>query len=246
MDLIEALSDGQVFLVYQPVVSLRTGQIEAVEALVRWGHPERGCLAPDSFLPQAQRSRLGGVVTAFVVQEAARQWSQWHEQGLAVSLAVNVPPAELVDDTVPAAIAELARCGLDPRSLTVEVTERWIPDLASIEPALDALQELGVRLSIDDFGTGDSTLMRLHRLSFQEIKIDRMFVEQVQAQGPGRQIIRFATELAHSLGMDVVAEGVERADQVGPLRDLGVDRMQGYHLGRPTRADRLTPRLVRT
>jgi EAL domain-containing protein (putative c-di-GMP-specific phosphodiesterase class I) len=239
MDLIEAIEHGQLYLDYQPVLSLTTGRVEAVEALVRWRHPDRGELAPDAFLPQAQRSRLGPVVTTFVLGAAAQQWFRWREQGLSVCIAVNVPPAELADLSVPTAVADLVSEGFDATSLTVEVTERRIPDLRSLEPALDRLSEQGVRLSIDDFGTGDSTLTRLQRLCFHEIKIDRSFVAQVREQGPGRQIIRFATELAHSLGMEVVAEGVERRDQLVALRDLRVDRVQGFHTGRPGTAEAL-------
>jgi EAL domain-containing protein (putative c-di-GMP-specific phosphodiesterase class I) len=246
MDLIDGVADGQLELDYQPVVSMRTGQIEAVEALVRWRHPARGRLAPDTFLPQAQRSRLGGLVTTYVLGAAVAQWRAWCDQGISVCLAVNVPPDELCDLVVPHAVAELQADGFDPHALTIEVTERRIPDVRSLAPALEHLRDQGVRLSIDDFGTGDSTLTRLHHLRFEEIKIDRSFVDQVAEAGPGRQIVRFATELAHSLGMEVVAEGVERADQLRPLLELDVDRVQGFHVGRPMTAERLTPRLVRS
>jgi EAL domain-containing protein (putative c-di-GMP-specific phosphodiesterase class I) len=246
MDLIDGLADGQLHCVYQPVLGLRSGRIESVEALLRWRHPDRGPLAPDAFLPHAQRSRLGPMVTDFVLRTTTATWRRWREQGIAVCLAVNVPPAELVDGVVPGAVARLAEEGFDPASLTIEITERRIADIAAIGPVLEELRSLGVRLSVDDFGTGDSSLDRLHRLRFEEIKIDRSFVDQVTEPGPGRHIVRFATELGHSLGMDVVAEGVERADQLRPLLDLGVDRVQGYHLGRPMSAHRLTPRLVRS
>jgi EAL domain-containing protein (putative c-di-GMP-specific phosphodiesterase class I) len=246
LDLIDGLADGQLHCVYQPILELGSGRIQAVEALLRWQHPDRGPLAPDTFLPHAQRSKLGPMVTAFVLKTATAEWCRWRDQGIGVCLAVNVPPAELLDDAVPRAVADLAADGFDPESLTLEVTERRIADVSAIGPALERLRSLGVRLSIDDFGTGDSSLARLHRLRFEEIKIDRSFVDQVAEPGPGRQIVRFATELGHSLGMDVVAEGVERADQLRPLLDLGVDRVQGFHTGRPVSAHTLTPRLVRT
>lgn len=246
MDLIDGLAGGQLHCAYQPILGLATGRIEGVEALLRWQHPGRGPLPPDTFLPHAQRSRLGPMVTSFVLRTATDEWCRWRDQRIDVCLAVNVPPAELLDDAVPRAVADLAAGGFDPRALTVEVTERRIADVSAIGPAVEALRSLGVRLSIDDFGTGDSSLERLHRLRFEEIKIDRSFVEQVVEPGAGRQIVRFATELGHSLGMDVVAEGVERADQLRALLDLGVDRVQGYHTGRPMSAHDLTPRLVRT
>jgi EAL domain-containing protein (putative c-di-GMP-specific phosphodiesterase class I) len=246
MDLIDGLAAGQLRCDYQPVLGLRSGRIEAVEALIRWDHPGRGALAPDTFLPHAQRSRLGPVVTDFVLRTATEEWKRWRSQGIGVCLAVNVPPAELVDDAVPRAVARLADGGFDPASLTVEITERRIADIAAIGPALEELRSFGVRLSIDDFGTGDSSLARLHALRFEEIKIDRSFVDQVTTPGSGRQIVRFATELGHSLGMDVVAEGVERAEQLRHLLELGVDRVQGFHTGRPMSPHRLTPRLVRS
>ena len=233
MDLIEGLDRGQLYLDYQPVVDLRCGRVRSVEALIRWQHPERGVLSPDQFLPQAQRSRLGPVITSFVLEAAAAQWKRWQRAGVTLTIAVNVPPLELTDGRVADAVESLMAAGFDAASLTIEVTERRVPDIAFIAPALDRLRELGVRLSFDDFGTGDSTLMRVQELRFHELKIDRSFVAQVHAAGPGRAIVRFATALAHDLGMDVVAEGVEAGDQVVELRGLDVDLVQGYHLGRP-------------
>ena len=233
MDLIEGLDRGQLYLDYQPVVDLRCDRVTSVEALVRWQHPERGALRPDQFLPQAQRSRLGPVITTFVLEAAAAQWKQWRDAGMALTIAVNIPPIELTDGRVPDAVEGLVADGFDATHLTIEVTERRVPDIAFIAPALDRLRELEVRLSVDDFGTGDSTLMRVQELHFHELKIDRSFVAQVRTTGPGRTIVRFATALAHDLGMDVVAEGVEHADQLLELRDLDVDLAQGYHLGRP-------------
>ena len=240
MDLIEGLEQGQLRLDYQPVLDLRTDSIRAVEALLRWDHPERGLLGPDQFLPQAQRSRLGPVITAFVLRTAAEQWKRWRDGGTSLTIAVNVPPMELMDLHVPEAVEELIADGFDATYLTIEVTERRVPDIAFIAPALDRLRALDVRLSVDDFGTGDSTLMRVQELCFHEIKIDRSFVSQVQTAGPGRTIVRFATALAHDLGMDVVAEGVEVEGQLVELRDLDVDLVQGYHLGRPGPAARVS------
>lgn len=233
MDLIDGLGRGQLYLDYQPLVDLRTDRVTGVEALIRWEHPERGVLSPDQFLPQAQRSRLGPVITTFVLEAAAAQWQTWRDAGLVLNIAVNVPPLELVDDKVPAAVEALVAGGFDATHLTIEVTERRVPDIACIAPALHRLRELQVRLSVDDFGTGDSTLMRVQELRFHELKIDRSFVAQVEEPGPGRTIVGFATALAHDLGMDVVAEGVEVAGQLIELRDLDVDLVQGYHLGRP-------------
>ena len=244
MDLVAGIDDGQLYLEYQPLVHLATGRVDAVEALVRWDHPTRGTLGPGQFLPQAQRSRLGSVITAFVLRTAAEQWVRWREAGLLLGIAVNVPPVELVDDAVPRQIDELACEGFDPTCLTIEVTERRIPDVVSIGPVLDALRRRGVRLRVDDFGTGDSSLVRIQELQFHEIKIDRSFVTHLGTPGTGREIVRFATELAHRLGMRVVAEGVEMATQLPLLAALDVDLVQGYHLGRPARAEALSGQLT--
>ena len=233
MDLIEGLGRGQLFLEYQPLVDLRSNRVSGVEALIRWEHPDRGVLRPDQFLPQAQRSRLGPVITTFVLESAAAQWKQWRAAGMTLTIAVNVPPLELCDGRVPDAVEALVAEGFDATQLTIEVTERRVPDIAVIAPALERLRALDVRLSVDDFGTGDSTLMRVQELRFHELKIDRSFVSQVETAGPGRTIVRFATALAHDLGMDVVAEGVEVAGQLLELRGLDVDLVQGYHVGRP-------------
>ena len=237
MDLVDGLDRGQVYLDYQPVVDLRCGRVTSVEALIRWEHPDRGVLSPDQFLPQAQRSRLGPMITTFVLEAAVAQWKRWRDAGMTIAVAVNIPPLELTDGRVPDTVEALVCDGFDATHLTIEVTERRVPDIAVIAPALDRLRELEVRLSVDDFGTGDSTLMRVQELHFHELKIDRSFVAQVERPGPGRTIVRFATALAHDLGMDVVAEGVEAANQLVELRDLDVDLVQGYHLGRPATAE---------
>lgn len=244
MDLVEGIDQGQLYVDYQPVVDLVSGRVHAVEALVRWAHPKRGLLSPESFLPHVQSSRLGPLVTAFVLRVAARQWMAWRDAGVRVRLAVNVPPAELVDGTIPGLLAELVEEGFDPSALTIEVTERWIDALVDLGPALVAMRSQGIGLSIDDFGTGDSTLVRLQDLCFDEIKIDRCFVAGVTNAGTARHIIRFATELAHSLGMHVVAEGVEEPAQLASLRRLDVDLVQGYHLARPGTPEAVTSLLL--
>lgn len=241
--LLDAVEQDQLFVEYQPLVSLASGRVEAVEALVRWNHPDLGILAPDAFLPRADHGRLGAVITTFVLGAAVAQWAAWRQLGVRVGLAVNVGPGELADANLPDEVARLAARGFDTGALTIEVTERRIADLDVLTPSLEALADQGVRLSIDDFGTGDSSLSRLQRVCFHQIKIDRSFTARMLATGPDRQIVRFATELAHSLGMDVVAEGVEDEDILGPLRALDVDLVQGFHVGRPAAPDTLTARL---
>lgn len=244
MDLVAGLDRGEVYLDYQPLLDLTTGRIEAAEALIRWRHPKRGVLAPGSFLPQAQRSRLGPIITTFVLHAAAQQWLDWHADHLHVCVAINVPPVELADLTLACDVESLLESGFDPACLVVEVTERRIDDLRVIAPTLERLRSWGVKLSIDDFGTGESTLLRLQELEFNEIKIDRAFTAGVATTKAGRHIVRFVTELAHQLDMTVVAEGVETEQELEALHDLGVDLLQGYHVGRPGPPANLEGRLA--
>ena len=238
MDLVAGLDRGELYLEYQPLLDVEAGTVESAEALIRWRHPERGVLAPAKFLPQAQRSRLGPLITSFVLRSVVEQWLVWHRLGLDLRVAINVPPIELVDLTLVGELERLVRSGFDPSYLTVEVTERRIADARQIAGALSRLHAAGVRLSIDDFGTGESTLLRLQELEFDEIKIDRAFTANV-ATSTGNCIVGFVTDLAHALGMTVVAEGVENEQESEALLRLGVDLLQGYYVGRPGTPDAL-------
>lgn len=233
MDLVAGLEHGELYLDYQPILDLTTGCVESTEALIRWRHPTRGVLAPAAFLPQAQRSRLGPMITTFVLHTVVEQWFRWRDEGLRMRIAINVPPVELADQKLACELESLLTSGFDPACLVVEVTERRIDDVRVIAPTLERLRALGVRLSIDDFGTGESTLLRLQELEFDEIKIDRAFTAGVSTSRAGRHIVRFVTELSHELGMTVVAEGIETERERQDLTDVGVDLLQGYHVGRP-------------
>jgi EAL domain-containing protein (putative c-di-GMP-specific phosphodiesterase class I) len=184
------------------------------------------------------------MITAFVLQAAADQWLAWRADDRHVSIAVNVPPIELTDLSVACALEVLLENGFDPTCLVIEVTERRIADVRAIEPTLERLRSWGVRLSIDDFGTGESTLLRLQELEFNEIKIDRALTAGIARSRTGSHIVRFVTELAHHLEMTVVAEGVENDYEFDALCGLGVDVLQGYHVGRPGPPAILERRLV--
>jgi EAL domain-containing protein (putative c-di-GMP-specific phosphodiesterase class I) len=176
---------------------------------------------------------MGPIITTFVLRTAAEQWLAWQADHRRVRIAVNVPPIELTDLSVACALEALLERGFDPTCLVVEVTERRIADVRAIAPTLERLRSWGVRLSIDDFGTGESTLLRLQELEFNEIKIDRALTAGIARSRTGSHIVRFVTELAHQLEMTVVAEGVENDHEFDALRGLGVDVLQGYHVGRP-------------
>lgn len=230
-ELLHAIDRSQLFLEYQPLVHLATGQVDSLEALVRWAHPAFGRAEPDRFLDVAE----SGALTSFVLARALADCAAWQRIGLTASVAVNVSPAVLSGDLVPTTIAMLLDAhGLEPHLLTIEVTERRCPhDLASVRRTLVGLSRTGVQLSLDDFGVGDSSLSRLQQIQFDEIKIDRSFVAAIANDPTDRQIVRFTTELAHGLGMRIVAEGVEHVEVIAALSDLGVDLAQGYLLAHP-------------
>jgi EAL domain-containing protein (putative c-di-GMP-specific phosphodiesterase class I) len=236
MDLLEGLEQDALFLAYQPVYEVRTGRPRGVEALLRWRHESRGVLLPGAFLPPDLGTGIGAAITDFVLQEAIAQCSVWRHSGLDITVAVNVWPAGLTDDVVPETVADLLRRYDVPADhLTIEVTEQACNiDPGAVRETFTALARIGVRLSLDDFGLGDSSLSRLQQLHFDELKIDRSFVKNALTEPTDRNIIEFSTQLAHSLGIQVVAEGVESETVLELLADLDVDFAQGFHMQRPT------------
>ena len=229
------IEDGELVLHYQPKVDLGTGRVAGVEALVRWEHPERGLLGPDTFVPLAEQTGLMKSLTAHVLEEALRQTAAWCDAGLLIRMAVNVSARDLHDDTFCNRVREaLDRTGVPASFLELELTERVV--MADPERALEnltALSRLGVRLSLDDFGTGYSSLAYLRRLPVTEIKIDKSFVLRMDVDDEDATIVRSTIDLAHGLGLRVLAEGVETAETWQRLSDLGCDAAQGYFLSRP-------------
>ena len=238
VDLLTAIEDDELVLHYQGIFDAHTTRLVGAEALVRWDHPDLGLLPPGAFLPTDMSGGLGWALTNFVLEEALRQCAQWWRRGQRIGISVNLSPGRLADDVLPDRIASLLRREqLPPSALTVEITEhRCNIDPVGIREALVALARLGVRLSLDDFGTGESSLGRLRHLHFDEIKIDRQFVAGIATQPADRHIVRFTTELAHELGSRVVAEGVETEEALAVLCEAGVDLAQGFLLHRPAPA----------
>jgi diguanylate cyclase (GGDEF)-like protein len=242
----KAIDDHELELHYQPKVSLRGGSIAGVEALVRWRHPTRGLVMPDDFIPLAESSGLVHRLTEYVIDEALAQTSRWYRQGLLVPVAVNIS----VRDLHGLSLAEVVERGLERYSvpaalLQLEITERILMD----EPAraadtIDALGALGVQLSLDDFGTGYSSLVLLKRLPVSEVKIDRSFVRRMVIADDDAAIVRSIVDLAHALGLQCVAEGVETEDTLQRLRTLGCDSAQGWHVGMPMPSEECTAWLV--
>jgi diguanylate cyclase len=248
-----ALRRGQVFLEYQPIVSLTTGEPLAAEALLRWRHPRRGLIPPASFIPLLERSGYGDRLDNFVLEAAAEQARILRDAGTHVPIAVNLRPGAFQDPSLPARLLDLRRrWRLEPAALQIELTERALEDGDRPTRVIRALADWGVPVALDDFGVGYSSLKRLALLPLDTIKIDRSFVEQI-ADSPepqddcerrARLVVKAAAELGHALGLRVTAEGVETIEAWHLLRALGVDAAQGFLISRPVPAGELASRLT--
>jgi EAL domain-containing protein (putative c-di-GMP-specific phosphodiesterase class I) len=246
-DLHRALENDEFFLLYQPLISVETGRIDSVEALVRWQHPQRGLVPPDAFIGAAERSGQIVPLGMRVLEMALAQLREW-ASGLAPSLtvAVNVSARQLVEpDFVAQVQTVLWSAGVDPRQVRLELTESMlVEDGEAAIAALWQLRRLGVRLAIDDFGTGYSSLARIGELPIDEMKIDKSFVDRLGVTPhDSTALVTAAIAMGHGLGLEVVAEGVETQLQATQLAALGCDLLQGYLLGRPQAPDDVTPQL---
>jgi diguanylate cyclase len=246
-DLERGIRAGQLVVHYQPKADLSSGSVTGVEALVRWQHPDRGLLAPDTFVPIAERNGLIRELTLEVVRIALAQQARWRGEGIDLSLAVNLSIANLLDTDLPFEIAELlARQRGRAEGLRFEITESYlVTDPTLIHSNLQRLCDQGIRLALDDFGTGYSSFTHLRRLPIDELKIDRSFIEDLDREPDDAVIVRSTIDLAHSLSLSVVAEGVETEAVWNQLRELGCDQAQGYYLSAPLPAHSLTGWLLR-
>ena len=249
-DLSRAILKGELFNHYQPKVDFATGRWVGVETLVRWMHPELGIVYPDRFIPLAEEHGLIDQLTEHVLfgpKGAVEQARSWQDGGRSLHVAVNVSMENLKDPTFPDTLARRAlRAGVDPSRLTIEVTEsRMVSDA---EAALDILTRLRLKrvgVSIDDFGTGHSSLRQLHDMPFDELKLDRSFVHGAHSDPTLKAILLPCLDMARQLGIRVVAEGVEDADDWRYLRELGCAQAQGYFVARPMVAPSLADWLAR-
>jgi diguanylate cyclase (GGDEF)-like protein len=236
-----ALRSGEIRVHYQPQLDLSTGSIRAVEALARWQHPERGLLAAGEFITAAERSGLVSEISRQVLAASARQWQHWNQQGITLDIAVNLSAVDLLDLTLAGEVATLlAESGMPPEHLVLEITERTLlQDEQQARAVLTQLTASGIRVSIDDYGTGYSSLASLRQLPIQQVKIDRCFVTGIPDDASNDAIVRSTVDLAHALGAVVVAEGVESASELQRLAETACDLAQGYLIGRPLPADEL-------
>ncbi|WP_273281253.1 putative bifunctional diguanylate cyclase/phosphodiesterase [Methylibium petroleiphilum] len=238
-DLVGAMERGELQLHYQPKVDLRTDTIRGVEALMRWRHPQRGMVNPVVFIPVAERFGLINTLGAWVIDEACRQLSAWADEGLHMRVAINLSAHQLMQADLTDRVADaLALHKVEASQLICEITESVaMEDTRVTQRAIDGLLAIGVQLSIDDFGTGYSSLSYLRQLRARQLKIDRSFVRDLAGSSDARAVVDAVIRLAHALGMQVVAEGVEEADQRDLLAEMGCDQLQGFLYARPMAAD---------
>ncbi|HXH64829.1 MAG TPA: EAL domain-containing protein [Mariprofundaceae bacterium] len=246
IELRQAVNRGEFTLHYQPQVDLRDGHLSGIEALLRWQHPEYGLLNPDDFIPVAEQAGLIVPIGRWVLGEACRQFKKWRDQGLvpagtSLNAAVNISSHQFRQGDFIHVLGEvLEQTGIDPQMLELEITESIIMDAG--EHAVDvlrSLKEMGVRLAIDDFGNGFSSLGYLKHFPIDTIKIDKVFIRHLPGDRDDAAIVRAILELAHSLDLKVVAEWVENVEQLHFLRKNGCHYAQGYLLGRPVEAKEL-------
>lgn len=229
-ELNRAITDDELVLAYQPKLDLATGALAGVEALVRWQHPRHGLLGPGAFIPAAERTSVVLPLTLSVLYQALGAHRRWRDaHGLVVPVAVNLAGACVMDETLPAHVASiLHRHGVDPACLTLEITERtMMSDLTAAQDVLHRLRELGVRLSLDDFGAGQTSLGQLRELPLHEMKIDRSIVVGDEA------LLASVVDIAHGFGLTAVGEGVETEALAAALAATGCDQAQGYLYARP-------------
>ncbi|WP_119157139.1 putative bifunctional diguanylate cyclase/phosphodiesterase [Caldimonas tepidiphila] len=237
----EAIERGQLFLHYQPKVDGRSGELKGLEALLRWTHPLQGPIPPDRFIAVAERFGLIVPLGNWVIDEACRQLAAWRADGIRLTVSINLSAhqlrqTELVDQVRSA----LQRHGVDPQQLMCEITESAAMEHGhATHQVIEGLTAIGVRLSIDDFGTGHSSLASLRQLRVRELKIDRMFIRDIAVSQDARAIVDAIVRLAHALGLRVVAEGVETPQQREVLNALGCDEQQGFLFARPMPAAEL-------
>lgn len=245
-ELKDALEAGQLSLYYQPKLNLSLNQIQSVECLIRWIHPEHGFIPPDEFIPLAEQTGAIRHLTKWALAQALQQHAEWRKQGLDIAMAVNISAVDLSDLSLPYTVSSLlSQNNIEPEKLVLEVTESAVmsdPEIAI--NALNMLSRMNIKISIDDFGTGFSSMAQLKKMPVDEIKIDKAFVLELATNGEDQVMVKTLIAMAQNLGLSTVAEGVENAESVELLTTMGCSTAQGFHLSRPLPAQDITPWLL--
>ena len=237
-DLRQAIETQAFEMHYQPIVSFGTGRIAGFEALLRWRHPVRGLVSPAEFIPIAEDTGMIVEIGRFALAESCRQMAAWQTRFGSEAphvMCANISSRQFADGNLVAEIAAILRqTGLAPSKLKLEITETaFISDVPGAKGTVSRAQSMGIEWSLDDFGTGYSSLSYLHQLGVDTVKVDRSFVNLLGTEGPAAEMVGAIVALAHNLGMDIVAEGVETADQFAQLQNLGCQYAQGFYLSKP-------------
>jgi EAL domain-containing protein (putative c-di-GMP-specific phosphodiesterase class I) len=241
-----AIHDGEFRLHFQPKVALDDFAVAGLEALIRWEHPDHGLIFPGDFIPLAEEQNFIIPLGRWVIDAACRHIAQWQADGVpVVPVAINVSAHQLRDDRLPADVmAALERHGVAPGAIEIEITESsLIEDTQLAQRNLEILAAMGVKISLDDYGTGFSGLSRLKQLPINAVKIDRSFIRDIRNDTDDAVIVASTISLAHNLGLIVIAEGVESKDQLLHLKAAGCDQVQGFFLQRPVSATDIEPLL---
>jgi len=236
-----AAAAGELFLMYQPKLDLRSGEITGVEALARWHHPRHGPIEPSQFIPETEKAGLIDWFSEWALTTAVKQWSAWEVEGTHVDMAVNISALNLEHVGFPDLVSHIcANDGVDRDRLTLELTEGASQEETRLMDTITRFRLKGIGISLDDFGTGFGSLVQLRSLPFTELKIDRAFVGDLLRSRDSRVITRGLIDMAHGLGLTVTAEGVEDYATLEALAILGCDKAQGYFIARAMPGDQLS------
>lgn len=241
-ELDEAIRAGEIIAYYQPQIDIKTGRVKCVETLARWPHPERGMISPDIFIGMAERHDLIDALTDTIITQATMQGASWHQQGIDINVAINISMNNLRHLDFPDRLHDIVRnAGMDIKKLVIEITEsQLVKDLGTCLDILTRLRLKGPTLSIDDFGTGYASMEHLKEMPFEELKIDRAFVNGACKDDTARAILESSIFLAKQLNMATVAEGVETSSDWDLVTALGCDVIQGYYIAPPMDVDTFT------
>jgi EAL domain-containing protein (putative c-di-GMP-specific phosphodiesterase class I) len=236
-----AIRSGEIIAYYQPQIDIKSGRVKCVETLARWPHPERGMISPDVFIDLAERHDLIDPLTDTIIMQATRQGANWHKQGADINVAINISMNNLRHLDFPDRLNDMvSNAGMDIKKLVIEITEsQLVKDLGTCLDILTRLRLKGPTLSIDDFGTGYASMEHLKEMPFEELKIDRAFVNGACKDDTARAILESSIFLAKQLEMTTVAEGVETSSDWDLVTALGCDVIQGYYVAPPMDADKL-------